>query len=158
LTILLFVGVLQCLAALHCCKLFVWKIEHQESTVLSFSFFSCNHRRSQGGKWTIPLKFQTYLVIVFFDRQGPTEIPLLAFSHSIWPSQKILGWQTACISLAPSHVPQYQTLGTALPYLMFNLPLTKTSQQRKTASHSRTPMKSNILIFILRSKQYYRVA
>jgi len=40
---------------------------------------------------------------------------------------------------------------------MFNLPLTKSSHQRKTASHCRTPMKSDILIFILRSKQYYRV-
>jgi len=38
--------------------------------------------------------------------------------------------QMAYISLAPSHVPQYQTFDTALPYLMFNLPLTKSLQQR----------------------------
>jgi len=30
-------------------------------------------------------------------------------------------------------------------YLMFNLPLTKSSQQRKTARHCRTRMKSNIV-------------
>jgi len=86
---------------------------------------------------------------------------LLTLSHSIWPSQKNFGLatlllvttfiQTACISLATNHVPQYQTFDTALPYLMFNLPLTKSSQQRKTARHR------NILILILRSKQYYRV-
>jgi len=34
---------------------------------------------------------------------------------------------------------------------MFNPPLTKSLQQRKTARHC------NILILILRSKQYYRV-
>jgi len=140
---------------------FVWKIEHQESTLLSFSFFSCNHRRSEGGNGTIPPKFLTYLVILCFDRQCPNKILLLASSHSIWPSQKNFGLatlllvttfiQTACISLAPSHVPQYQTFDTALPYFMFNLPLTKSSQQRKTARHR------NILILILRSKQYYRV-
>jgi len=39
----------------------------------------------------------------------------------------------------------------ALSYLMFNLPLIKTSQQRKTARHCRTPMKSSIIILILRS-------
>jgi len=73
-------------------------------------------------------------------------------------SQKIWGWlllvttfmQMACIFLTPSHVPQYQTFDTALSYLMFNLPLTKSSQQRKTASHCRTPMKIYIIIFILR--------
>ena len=43
----------------------------------------------------------------------------------------------------------------ALSYLMFNLPLTKTSQQRKTARHCRPPMKSSIVILILRSKKYY---
>ena len=26
-----------------------WEIEHQVRTVLSFSFFSCNHRRRQKG-------------------------------------------------------------------------------------------------------------
>ena len=160
-TILLFVGVLQCLAVLRCCELFVWKIEDQASTVLYFSFFSCNHRRSQGGSGTIPRKFLTYLVILCFDRQCPNKIPLLALSHSIWPSQKNLGLatlllvttfiQTACISLAPSQVPQYQTFDTVLRYLMFNFPLTKISQQRKTARHR------NILILVLRSKQYYCV-
>jgi len=30
-------------------------------------------------------------------------------------------------------------------YLMFNLPLTKSSQQRKTARHCKTSMKSNIV-------------
>jgi len=88
-------------------------------------------------------------------------------SLSIWPSQKKFGLatlllattfiKTACISLAPSLVPQYQTFDTALPYLMFNLSLTKSSQQRKTARHCNTPMKSNILILILWNKQYYRV-
>ena len=147
-----------CLALL---RAFVWKIEDQESTVLCFSFFSCNHRRSQGGNGTIPTKFLRYLVILCFDRQCPNKTPLLTLSHSIWPSQKIFGLailllattfiQTVCISLTSSHVPQYQIFDTALPYLMFNLPLTKSSQQRKTAIHC------NILILILRSKQYYRV-
>jgi len=40
---------------------------------------------------------------------------------------------------------------------MFSLPLTKSLQQRKTARHYRTPMKSRIVIFILRSKKYDRV-
>ena len=40
---------------------------------------------------------------------------------------------------------------------MLSLPLTNRSQQRKTARHCRTPMKSNIVILTLRSKQYYRV-
>jgi len=128
---------------------------------LSFSFFLCNHRRSQGDNGTIPPKFLIYLVILCFDRQCPNKIPLLGLSHIIWPTQKNFGLatlllvttfiQTTCISLAPNHVPQYQTFDTALPYLMFNLPLTKRSQQRKTARHC------NILILILRSKQYYRV-
>jgi len=48
----------------------------------------------------------------------------------------------------------------ALSYLMFSLPLTKSSQQCKTARHCRTPMKSNIVILILRSKNtiVFRVA
>jgi len=45
----------------------------------------------------------------------------------------------------------------ALSYLMFDLPLTKSSQQRKTARHCRTPVKSNIVILILGCKQYYCV-
>jgi len=53
-------------------------------------------------------------------------------------------------SLAPSHVPQYQTFHTE--GLMFNLLLTKSSQQRKAARHCRNPIKSSIIIFILRSK------
>jgi len=65
--------------------------------------------------------------------------------------------QMACISLAPNHVPQYQTFLTALSYLMFNIPLTKSLQQSKTAQHCRILMKTTILILILRSKQYYRV-
>ena len=32
-------------------------------------------------------------------------------------------------------------------YLMFNLPLIKRSQQRKTTRHCRTPIKSNIVVF-----------
>jgi len=98
---------------------------------------------------------------LYFDRQCPNKIPLLTLCHSIWPYQTNFGlatlllvttfMQTACISLAPSHVPQYQTFDAALPYLMFNFPLTKSSQQRKTARHC------NIIILILRSKQYYRV-
>ena len=149
------------MAVLRYCELFVWKIEHQESTVLSFLFFSCNHRRSQGGNETIPPKFLTYLAILWFDRQCPNKIPLLALSHSIWPSQKNFGLatlllvttfiQTTCVALAPSHVPQYQTFDTALLYLMFSLPLAKSSQQCKTTRHC------HIIILILRSKQYYRV-
>jgi len=87
--------------------------------------------------------------------------------HIIWSSQKYFGLatllfvttfiQTACISLASSHVPQYQAFHTALSYFMLNLPLTKSSQKRRNARHCRTPMKSIILILILRSKQYYRV-
>jgi len=65
--------------------------------------------------------------------------------------------QTACVSLTPSHVPQYQTFHTALPYLMFNLQLTNSSQQCKTTRNCRTPMKCSIVILILRSKQYHRV-
>jgi len=55
--------------------------------------------------------------------------------------------QTVCISLAPSNVPQYQAFHTALSYLMFNLPLTNSSQKRSTARHCRSPMKSNILSY-----------
>jgi len=151
-----------CLALLRAfCQ---WKIEHQESTVLSFSFFSCNHRRSQEGNGTIPPKFLTYFVILCFDRQCPNKIPLLALSHSIWSSQKIFGLSTlllvttfiqTCISLALCHVPQYQTFGTALLYLMFNLPLTKSSQDRQTLQNSDEQQYYNY--YILRSKQYYCV-
>jgi len=75
--------------------------------------------------------------------------------------------QTACISLVPSHVPQCQAFHTELSYLMFNLPPTKNSQQRKTAKthkNARPPDTAELrlkavstAIFILRSKQYYRV-
>jgi len=156
------------MAILRCCKLLVWKIEHQESTVLSFSFLACNHRRSQGGNGTILPKFLTltYLAILCFDRQCPNKIlVLLALSHSrpIWPSQTNFGLatlllvtsfiQTTCIAFMPSHVPQYQTFDTALLYLMFSLPLTKSSQQCKTTRHCNII----ILIILLRSKQYYHV-
>jgi len=40
--------------------------------------------------------------------------------------------------------------------VMFNLPLTKSSQQRKTARYCRTLMRSSVVILILRNKQYYR--
>ena len=72
------------------------------------------------------------------------------------PLLVIIFIQTACISLAPSHVSQYLTFDTGRPYLMFNLTLTKSSQQSKTARHCRTPLKSSIVIFVLCSKQYYR--
>jgi len=36
--------------------------------------------------------------------------------------------------------------GQYLLYLMFNLPLTKRSQQRNTTSHCRTPIQSNIVV------------
>ena len=55
------------------------------------------------------------------------------------------------------HVLQYHAFQTALFYLMFHLPLAKSSQQRKTARHCWTPMKSSIVILILRNKQHYRV-
>jgi len=41
--------------------------------------------------------------------------------------------------------------------IQFNLSLTKSSQQRKTARHYRAPMKSSIVILILHRKKYYRV-
>ena len=134
---MLFVGVLPCLAVLRCCELFVWKIEHQESTVLSFSFFCCNHRCGQGGNGTIPPKFLIYLVIVCFDRQCPNKIPLLALSHAIWPPKKNFGLatlllvttfiQTACISLAPILVLQYYsgfTTSSSIISLLGNTSLT----------------------------------
>ena len=65
--------------------------------------------------------------------------------------------QTACISHAPSHVPQYHVFHTALFYFMFNLPLTNSSQQRKTTRHCITLIKSSLVVLILRSKRYYRV-
>jgi len=43
--------------------------------------------------------------------------------------------QTACISLAPNHVPQYQAFHTALYLLMFNLPLRKSNANRQTLQH-----------------------
>ena len=93
---LLFIGVLPCLADLRCCEIFVWKIEHQVSTVLYFSFFSCNHRRSQGSNGTIPpTKFLACVVILCFDRQCPNKIPLLVIlfgpPKNIWA-----GYATAC--------------------------------------------------------------
>ena len=163
---LLFIRDQPCLAVLRCCENFVWKIEHQVSTVLSFSFFSCNHRRSQGGNGTIPPKFLAYFVILCFDRQCLERNAVARLNSKclsplkFWATTQLLVTtftQTACISLASSHVPQYQTFHTALSYLMLNLPLTKSSQKRRNARHCRTPMKSNILILILRSKQYYRV-
>jgi len=66
--------------------------------------------------------------------------------------------QMACISLVPSQqVPQYLVIHTALSYLMFNLPVTKSSQQHKTARHRRSPMKTITVILILGNKHYYRV-
>jgi len=62
--------------------------------------------------------------------------------------------QTACIFLAPSHVPRYQTFPTALSSLMFELPHTKSTHPRKTTNHRRTPMKSSTAIFVLRNKPY----
>jgi len=59
--------------------------------------------------------------------------------------------QKACISLTPSHLLQYKVFHTALFYLKFNLPLTKSSQQRKTVRHWKTPMKSSIVILTLRN-------
>jgi len=53
--------------------------------------------------------------------------------------------QAALMSLAPSHVPQYQAFHTALSYVVFNLPLTKSSQQSMTARHCRNLMKSSIV-------------
>ena len=42
-------------------------------------------------------------------------------------------------------------------WLMFNLPLTKSSQQRKIARHCRTPMKSNVVsIVVLRLVDFTR--
>ena len=43
------------------------KIEHQACTILSFSIFSCNHRRSQEGH--APSKYLEYVVILCFGRQ-----------------------------------------------------------------------------------------
>ena len=69
---------------------------------------------------------------------------LFLFFHSFLVTTFI---QTACISLAYCHVPQKQACHLALSYLMFNLPLTKSSQQRKTARHCKILMKS-VLSFL----------
>ena len=51
-----------------------WKIEHHVSAVLSFSFFTCNHRRSMGSPMRhAPSKFLAYLVVLWFDRQRRKE-------------------------------------------------------------------------------------
>jgi len=43
--------------------------------------------------------------------------------------------KTATVPLVPSHMPRYQA-STTLTFFVFNLPLTKSSDQRKTASHA----------------------
>jgi len=85
-------------------------------------------------------------------------------SKRIWPPAKIwLVYAAACnyfhtdgcIFLAPSHVPQYQDFHTAslyFPIWRWIFHWQKSSQQRKTARHCRTPMKSSIAILILRRK------
>jgi len=110
-----------------------------------------------------------YHILSFCALTGsvPNKILLFAQSQSICNPQTFwAGYATACnhfytdglhLSRARHVLLQYHAFQTALFYLMFNLPMTKSSQQRKTARHCRTPMKSSIVILVLRSKQYYRV-
>jgi len=73
-----------------------WKIKHQVSTVLSFSFFSCNHRCNQGAKGAMPPKCLAYLVILFFDRQRP-EQNTVARLVKVFAPQINLGWLCYCL-------------------------------------------------------------
>ena len=92
---------------------------------------------------------QIYSIFCHFVRwqQCPEPSAAARFKSKYLPPNNLLGEdfaipcttciQSACISLAPSHVPEHWTFHTALSCLMLNLPLTKSSQQSKTARHCR---------------------
>ena len=132
-----------------------------------FVILFCNHRRSQCGNGTMSREFLVYLVILCFERQCPEQITAARIKVKVFGPPQSFGLATlllvttfikrACTFLAHNHVPQYQNFQTALSWLMFILPLTESSQQPKTARDRRSPMKSRILIIILRRKQYYRL-
>jgi len=83
----------------------------------------------QGGQEAMPPKFIAYAGILCVDSSVPNQILLPVSSQSICP--QTICWvktslflvttciQSACISLAPSHIPVYQTFHTALSYLMY---------------------------------------
>ena len=141
-----------------------WKIGHQVAFFLFHSFLVTKGVAMKGQRGHVPSKFLAYLVTLCFDRQCLEQNPLVCLKSKYLIPPKFLRWlvtlplvitfiQTACISLAANRVPQYQAFHTELSYLVFNLPLTKSSQQSKTARHCKNPMKSSIVILILRSKQ-----
>jgi len=143
-----------------------WKIEHQVSTVFSFSFFSCNQSRSQGGQ--APSKFLAYLVILCFDRQCLEQNTVARLNSKCMGPRKIFalaGYATACNHFHSDGLYLSRTQPcfsiSSLSHSTFLLGVQsstdQSSQHRKTTRHCRTQVKSSIVILILRSKQYYRV-
>jgi len=130
-----------------------WKIELQVSTVLSFSFFSCNHRRSQGGH--APSKFLAYLVILCFDRQCLEQntvahlnskylVPLKVFALAGYATARnhlhsdglYLSPAQPCFSISSLSHSTFLLGVPALSYLVFSHPLTKV---HNTARPPNTP-------------------
>ena len=155
---MLFVGVLQCLAVLRCCELFVsGRLNIKKVLFFLFHSFLVAIGVARGGVEPFSLNIQH--ILSFCTLTGNLQKNTVArFKSQHLALPKNFGLATlllvttfvqTCISRPPRHVSQYQTFDTALSYLMFNLPLTKSSQQRMAARHSRTPMKSNITINIL---------
>jgi len=74
-----------------------------------------------------PSQFLAYFIILCFDRQCP-EQNTVARLNKVFGPPKIFDLatlllvttfiQTACISLVPSHVPQYQTFHTVSTFLL----------------------------------------
>ena len=143
-----------------------WKIEHQVSTVRSFSFFSCNQSRSQGGH--APSEFLAYLVILFFDRQCLEQNTVARLNSKYLVPLKIFalaGYATACNHFHSGGLYLSRTqpcfsisnLSHSTFLLRVQSSTDQSSQHQQTTRQCRTQMKSSIVILILRSKQYYRV-
>jgi len=128
----------------------------EQITLLAFHIKFC--RRSTVlyyGRRIAYHKQTIYWFCCFFANSVHFLIPVLSFSFF---SCNYFHADVLHLSRAqPCFSAQYQAFHTTLSYLMFNLPLTKSSQQCKTARHCWTPMKRSIVISILRKKQYHRV-
>jgi len=138
------------------------------STVLSFSCFLATVGVDRGPRKLLPPKFLAYLVILCFDRQCPEQNTVARLKSKYLASRKNLAC-TACNYLqlllvttfihtaASFSRPAMSSVSRFSHSLHFPIwcsifPLEKSSQQRKTARHCRTPMKSSFAILILRSK------
>ena len=120
------------------------------------SFFeTIDVARGQRGHGPFQISSTLCHFLLCFYKQCPERILLVAERQSICHTDVTTVMQTSCVTLAPSHVTQYQAFHTTFSYL-FNLPLTKSSQQRRTVRHCRTPMKSSIVILISQGLAIYR--